>query len=116
MIHGSIVLSYNKQDVNDVGTRGDTKLYAPNWLVAMGQTKVGQRGLFRFSAMVSLVPLTIGGAGYPLLFQSGETWKGTPLVDHQHPHDLFSELSVAYTHALSERLSGKRSKVKQEHL
>src|SRR5690606_14188582 len=34
----------------------------------------------------------------PLLYQSGETWKGEPLVDRQHPHDLFSELSVAYTH------------------
>ena len=102
MIHGSIFLTYNKQDVGDAGTRGDTKFYAPNWIMAMGQTKVGERGLFRFSAMMSLDPLTIGGAGYPLLFQSGETWNGVPLVDHQHPHDLFSELSVAYTHSLSE--------------
>src|SRR5690554_2350712 len=70
--------------------------------MAIGQTQVGQRGLFRFSAMMSLDPLTVGGAGYPLLFQSGETWKGKPLVDHQHPHDLFSELSVAYTHMFSQ--------------
>src|SRR5690606_17825074 len=25
-----------------------------------------------------------------------------PLVDHQHPHDLFSELSVAYTYMISD--------------
>lgn len=102
MIHGNIFLSYNKQDIGDKGTRGNEKVYAPNWFMAMGQTKVGKRGLFRLSTMLSLDPLTIGGSGYPLLFQSGETWKGAPLVDHQHPHDLFSELSVAYTHMLSE--------------
>jgi len=102
MIHGSIFLTYNKQDIGDVGTRGDAKFYAPNWLMAMGQTQIGQRGLFRFSAMMSLDPLTVGGAGYPLMFQSGETWKGVPLVDHQHPHDLFSELSVAYTYMISD--------------
>src|SRR5690606_35051802 len=100
MIHGNIFLTYNQQDVTDVGTRGNDKFYAPNWVMAMGQTKVGERGLFRFSAMLSLDPMTIGGSGYPLLFQSGETWNGLPLVDHQHPHDLFSELSVAYTHML----------------
>src|SRR5690606_29169406 len=101
MFHGNLFMTYNHQDIGGVGIRGDEKFYAPNWLMAMGQTKVGKRGLFRFSAMLSLDPLTIGGAGYPLLFQSGETWKGVPLVDHQHPHDLFSELSVAYTHMLS---------------
>jgi hypothetical protein len=51
--------------------------------------------------MLSLDPLTVGGAGYPLLFQSGESWKGVPLVDHQHPHDLFSELSVGYSYMFS---------------
>lgn len=100
MFHGNLFLRYNHQDVFGEGTRGDSKVDAPNWLMAMGQRQVGQRGLFRFSAMLTLDPLTVGGAGYPLLYQSGETWKGTPLVDRQHPHDLFSELSVAYTHQL----------------
>src|SRR5205823_1974820 len=49
----------------------------------------------------SLDPLTIGGSGYPLLFQTGESWQGKPLVDYQHPHDLFSELSVTYSHAIN---------------
>lgn len=44
-----------------------------------------------------------GGDGYPLLFQSGEAYNGAPLVDRQHPHDLFSELSVSYSHGLNER-------------
>jgi hypothetical protein len=45
--------------------------------------------------MMSLDPLTEGGRGYPLLFQSGETWHDQPLHDRQHPHDLFSEASLS---------------------
>lgn len=51
--------------------------------------------------MLSLDPIIEGGWGYPLLFQSGETWHGQPLHDRQHPHDLFSEVSLAYSHALT---------------
>jgi hypothetical protein len=51
--------------------------------------------------MMSLDPLTVGNSGYPLLFQTGESFRGEPLVDRQHPHDLFSELSVSYSHAFS---------------
>ncbi|WP_315821165.1 hypothetical protein [Paraflavitalea speifideaquila] len=104
MIHGSIFLRYNKQDIGNKGVRGGEKWDAPNWLMAMGQRKVGERGLFRFSAMVSLDAPIAGGSGYPLLFQSGESWKGQPLVDRQHPHDLFSELSIGYTYAISKKV------------
>ena len=101
MFHGNVFLRYTNHDVSSDGTRGDEYFDIPNWFMGMGQTEVGERGLFRFSTMLSLEPLTIGGEGYPLLFQSGETWKGVPLVDRQHPHDLFSELSVAYSYELS---------------
>ncbi len=53
--------------------------------------------------MFSLDPITAGGEGYPLLFQTGESYKNQPLVDRQHPHDLFSELSVSYSQALSSK-------------
>jgi hypothetical protein len=104
MIHGSLFVRYNKQDIGDKGVRGGEKWDAPNWIMAMGQRKVGQRGLFRFSVMMSLDDAIAGGSGYPLLFQSGESYKGKPLVDRQHPHDLFSELSVGYTHAISKKV------------
>jgi hypothetical protein len=52
--------------------------------------------------MSSLDAVT-GGNGYPLLFQSGEAYKGAAIVDRQHPHDLFSELSVSYSHELSKQ-------------
>jgi hypothetical protein len=100
MIHGNVFLRYNNQDVGSKGIRGDSKVDAPNWFMAMGQRKVGGQGLFRFSAMLSLDPL-FGGEGYPLLFQTGETYQGQPLVDRQHPHNLFSELSIAYTQSFS---------------
>lgn len=103
MVHGNTFLRYNKQDLFDRGSRGGTKWDAPNMWMFMGQRAVGRRGLFHFSSMISLDPLTVGAAGYPLLFQTGESYKGALLIDKQHPHDLFSELSVSYAHALSER-------------
>ena len=103
MIHGNIAPRYNKQDISNKGTRGNEQWDAPNWFMFMGQTKIGEKGLFHFNTMFSLDRLTEGGDGYPLLFQSGESWNGQPLVDKQHPHDIFSELSVAYTYAFSKR-------------
>ena len=101
MLHGNLFLRYNSQDFSKQGSRGDSKFDAPNWVMFMGQRRVGDKGLFRFSAMLSVDELIAGGSGYPLLFQSGESYKGKPLVDRQHPHDLFSELSVGYTYTLS---------------
>ena len=101
MLHGNLFVRYNKQDLLDKGSRGDAKVDAPNWAMLMGQRPVGKKGLFHFNVMASLDPLIAGGEGYPLLFQTGETWNGKPLVDRQHPHDLISELSVSYAHALS---------------
>lgn len=100
MFHGNIVLRYNKQDISDKGTRGDSKVDAPNWFMAMGQRRVGMKGLFHFNVMLSLDPI-FGADGYPMLFQTGESYNGKPLVDRQHPHDLFSELSVAYTQSFT---------------
>jgi hypothetical protein len=100
MIHGNIFIRYNNQDIGNKGSRGDSKVDAPNWFMAMGQRRVGEKGLFHFNAMFSLDPI-FGGDGYPLLFQTGEAYNGKPLIDRQHPHDLFSELSVAYTQSFT---------------
>lgn len=101
MLHGNIFARYNSQDIFNTGSRGNSKFDAPNWLMAMGQRRVGKKGLFHFSSMLSFDATIAGGEGYPLLFQSGETWQGKPLVDRQHPHDFFSELSVSYSHSFS---------------
>lgn len=104
MLHGNLFLRYNNQDFSNKGSRGDAMVDAPNWIMAMGQRRVGARGLFHFNVMLSADALITGGAGYPLLFQTGETWEGKPLIDRQHPHDLFSELSVSYAHAFSNKV------------
>jgi hypothetical protein len=100
MFHGNVFVRYNNQDIGHKGRRGDSKIDAPNWFMAMGQRRVGEKGLFHFSTMFSLDPL-FGGEGYPLLFQTGETFKDQPLVDRQHPHNLFSELSASYTQSFN---------------
>ncbi|HSU50103.1 MAG TPA: hypothetical protein VLJ41_05920 [Segetibacter sp.] len=103
MLHGNLFLRYNNQDFTNKGTRGGSKVDVPNWMMFMGQRQVGKNGLFHFSVMSSLDAPFGGGSGYPLLFQSGEAYKGKAIVDRQHPHDLFSELSVSYSQALSQK-------------
>ncbi|OQP59037.1 hypothetical protein [Niastella populi] len=101
MVHGSIFLRYDNQNFNNDDKRGDSRFDAPTWFMVMGQRKVGEKGLFHYSSMFSFDPVIEGGKGYPLLFQTGESYEGKPLVDRQHPHDLFSELSVSYAHAFT---------------
>jgi hypothetical protein len=104
MAHGSAFLRYNNQDFSNKGIRGGDKVDAPNWFMFMGQRQVDKKGLFHFSSMFSLDELVAGGSGYPLLFQTGESFKGEPLIDRQHPHDFISELSVSYSHAISKNV------------
>ena len=101
MFHGSLFLRYTSQDIFSAGSRGESEFSAPNWFMTMMNRKVGNRGLLNATAMISFDRLTEGGNGYPLLFQSGETWKGERLVDRQHPHDLFSALSIGYTQMIN---------------
>jgi hypothetical protein len=49
-------------------------------------------GRIQLKSMFSLEPL-MSNRGYPNLFATGETAGGKPLVDRQHPHDLFMELA-----------------------
>lgn len=99
MTHGFVNLIYDKQG----GPRGDSKTFSTSMLMIMGQREAGG-GTLGARGMVSLDPL-MGKTGYPLLFQTGETANGQPLVDRQHPHDLFMELALSY----SRRLSGSSS-------
>lgn len=101
MIHGSFFARYNNQDLFNTGNRGGHKVDMPNWIMAMTQTKIGNNGLFSINSMFSFDPFLVGDGGYPLLYQTGESYQGKKLVDRQHPHDLFAELSVAYTHRLA---------------
>lgn len=88
-------------DTQQSGPRGGDKLYSPNAFMFSAEHKLGN-GSFMFQSMLSLEPATITNRSYPLLFQTGETAYGRPLVDAQHPHDLFMALGVQYAHPLGE--------------
>jgi len=102
MVEGNAFLRYTNQDLFDAGERGDDELDAPGWVMAGAAASLGDRDLAGFRSMFSSDPLTEGGDGYPLLFQTGETWEDKPLVDRQHPHDLVGELALTWGHALGD--------------
>jgi hypothetical protein len=77
------------------GPRGGTEVKAPNWWMGMATATTG-RSQFTLTSMFSLDRVTVGEAGYRELFQGGETLDGEPIVDRQHPHDLFMQLSAVW--------------------
>lgn len=87
MAHGYVSAQYT--DVS--GPRGDDKVYS----TSMGMLAAAHEpswGRIQFKSMFSLEP-AMDARGYPNLFATGETAGGEPLVDRQHPHDLFMELA-----------------------
>lgn len=97
-LHGEAKIGVNAQG----GPRGLTKFESQNWIMPMAFRRVGH-GTLALRAMLSLEPFTFSPGGSPQLFQTGESYKGRPLVDKQHPHDLFMELSATYTMPVGER-------------
>jgi len=91
MLHGAIFPRYTNVSTR----RGDDRIDAPNWFMGMYSHPLGDSTQIGARLMMSLDPLTEGGRGYPLLFQTGESWNDQPLHDRQHPHDLFDELSLS---------------------
>jgi hypothetical protein len=86
-------------DTQQSGPRGGDKFYSANWFMSSAEHKAGN-GSFMFQAMLSLDPATVTHESYPLLFQTGETAYGSPLVDAQHPHDFIMSVGVTYAHPL----------------
>jgi len=98
MLHYDLVTGINRQG----GPRGVTRFESANWFMPMAFHKLG-KGTLGLRGMFSAEPFTFPAGGSPLLFQTGETYKGRPLIDRQHPHDLWMELSAQYTLGLGER-------------
>lgn len=88
MAHGYVSTQYTDHS----GPRGDDKLYATSMAMLMAQRDTSW-GRLQFKSMFSLEP-AMDATGYPNLFATGETAGGLPLVDRQHPHDLFMELAA----------------------
>ena len=98
MFHSNVFLA----DLQQTGPRGADKFFSTNWFMPMAERRLGP-GQLTLRAMFSLEPATITGERYPLLFQQGETAYGKPIVDGQHPHNLFMELAALYDWELGER-------------
>lgn len=97
MAHGEALLRYTRQNANhtgrweasSVGERGGQKIDGPAWFMLQALRPLPAGASLGLRTMLSLDPLTEGRPGYPLLFQSGEG-----LIDRQHAHDMFMELSA----------------------
>jgi hypothetical protein len=100
MAHGILNLVYDHQS----GRRGDDKAFVSGMLMGMARRPVGD-GTLQFRASLSPDPL-MGKRGYPLLLASGETANGTErLIDQQHPHDFFMELSASLSQSFGPKSS-----------
>ena len=100
MAHGSVFLTYNQQG----GPRGAGKAESANYFMFMEQHALG-KGTLLFRQMFSAESLTSPHPGFGEIFQTGETYHGQPLVDHQHPHNVFAELAALYTLPLGRKIS-----------
>jgi hypothetical protein len=96
MVHYNAFLGYDVQS----GPRGDEQVNSINWLMLMSTRRMEDNEI-SFRGMFSFEPATTTKKGYPLLFQSGEAYQGQPLIDRQHPHDFFMELSSRYRRILT---------------
>ena len=84
------------------GPRGGDQTFSNSMFMVDGLRAAGRDSL-ELRGMFSLDP-SMGRSGYPLLFQGGETANGLlHLVDRQHPHDFFMELSATLRRRLDER-------------
>jgi len=101
MLHGAIFPRYT----NVSSRRGDDRIDAPNWIMAMFSHSLSESTQIGLRGMMSLDPITEQGRGYPLLLQSGESWNDQPLHDRQHPHDFFDELSFSLSQKFTDDFS-----------
>src|SRR5205814_7375793 len=89
-------------DTQQTGRRGRDKFYSLNWLMPMLTREFGRHSIST-RTMLSLEPLTVTKRRYPELFQSGETAYGLPIVDGQHPHELFMEIAARYEFKVTDK-------------
>ena len=100
MAHGDIKVGFNHQGE----PRGVNKAESQNWFMLTAERKAGP-GQLLLRGMFSAEAWTAPRRGFPELFQTGETFERQPIIDAQHPHDLFMELAAAYNVPLTEKVT-----------
>jgi plastocyanin len=109
MLMGTGFLRYTQvgsdRDVSVAGKGRRSRVSAPTMFMAMYSRPLTERSQLGLRVMASLDPIIERGYGYPLLYQSGELYRGLPIHDRQHPHDFISELAASYSY----KVTGKQS-------
>jgi len=100
MAHGYLWGVYTDQG----GPRGDSEAFVTSMAMLEASRDLSATTHLQLRSMLSLEP-AMGQRGYPNLFASGETAHGAPLIDRQHPHDLFMELSARLDFAIGKDAS-----------
>jgi hypothetical protein len=101
MAHLDLTLAHSAQS----GPRGDDKTFLAGMAMASARRDGLAGDVVQFRGMLSPDPF-MGEEGFPQLLASGETADGRePLIDRQHPHDLFIELSASYSRPIGDRAS-----------
>jgi hypothetical protein len=100
MVHGIVAPLYDAQR----GPRGGDQFNVTNWGMLSALRPLGG-GRIALRVMASADPWTVGAKGYPLLLQSGESYKGAQLFDRQHPHDLWIELAALWERPVTRNLA-----------
>jgi len=91
MSDGQLFATVNHQG----GPRGGDQFVSTNWWMGMA-TRTAGKGQLTLTGMLSLDPATATARGYREIFQSGEVYKGEPIVDRQHPHDLVMQAAFSW--------------------
>lgn len=109
MLHGTMFARYTSvgstRDLSVAGKGDRNRFDAPSMFMAMYSKPINERSQFGLRAMLSLDPIIERGYGYPLLYQSGELYRGEQIHDRQHPHDFFSELAATYSYKFNDKNS-----------
>jgi len=72
------------------------EIESQNWLMTSLDRTFANRSNLAAIGMFSFEPFTLRKVGSPQVFQTGETFKGAPLIDYQHPHDLIMNLGAEF--------------------
>ncbi len=96
MQDGILYAEFNHQG----SPRGGDEFVVPSWWMGVASHN-SSRSSLTLTSMLSLDPVLVGEDGYREIFQVGETFNGQPLIDRQHPHDLFMQLAGAWRISLA---------------
>lgn len=101
MGHALVNAVYDRQQ----GPRGDRTGFVSGMVMGSARRDFENGHVLQLRAMLSPDP-AMGARGFPQHLSAGETADGVAtLVDRQHPHDFFMELSASYSVPLGGRAS-----------